>query len=177
MQVNAMQWCEQNLHGWEITLVKELVGALCVALGASEMDLYQRVLNQLLNTNSFTWTMIEHWIEASDLSIGEFLWHYMTMGATVDGLFIWLSSVSFQIHLNLVHNSTVWMTRSTDIANMMDATVVYVEDYFLAATSISSKPTIATIISDYCDLSDTMSRFVDYPVVLRCPIASPKSQC
>lgn len=61
---------------------------LCIALGASEMDLHQRVCNQLLNTNSFTWTTIEHWIEVSDLSIGEFLQHYTTMGATVDGLFV-----------------------------------------------------------------------------------------
>ena len=47
--------------------------------------------------------------------------------------------------------------RSTDIANMMDATVIYAEESFLTATSISPKPTIAAIKSDYCHPMDTAS--------------------
>ncbi len=176
-QTNAAQWCEQNLHGGEITLANELVSGLCIVLGATKMDLRQRVHDQLLNTQSFTWTTIERWVEASNLSVGEFLQHYATMGVMVDGLFIWLSSVCSQMHLNLVHNSVVWTTRSTDIANMMDATVVYASESFLAAISISPRPAITAIKSDYCNPMDTLPWFVDYPVVLRYLVANPKAWC
>ncbi len=141
------------------------------------MDLRQRVHDQLLNTQSFTWITIERWVEASNLSVGEFLWHYATMGVTVDGLFIWLSSVCFRMHLNLVHDNAMWTTRSTDITNMMDATVVYTSESFLVAISISPKPVIAAIKSDYCDPVDTLPHFVDYPVVLRYPVMDPKARC
>ncbi len=87
-QANAAQWCEWNLHGRVIMSANELVGGLCIALGATEMDLRQRVCDQLLNNHSFTWTTIERWIKASSLSASEFLRHYTTMGAIVDGLFI-----------------------------------------------------------------------------------------
>ena len=74
-----------------------------------------------------------------------------------------------------MHDSAVWTTRSTDIANMMDATVVCAEDNFLVATFISPRLTIAAIKSDYCDPTDTISRFVNYLVVLRHPVVNPKS--
>ena len=99
------------------------------------------------------------------------------MGMMVDGLFIWLSSVCFQMHLNLVHDSAVWTTRSTDIANMMDAMVVYAIESFLAATSISPRPVFVAIKSDYCDPVDTLPCFGDYPVVLRYPVTDPKAWC
>ncbi len=155
----------------------ELVGGLCIVLSTTEMDLRQRVYDQLLNNHSFTWTTIERWIEASNLSASEFLRHYMIMGAMVDRLFIWLSSVSFCTHLNLVHDSTMWTTRSTDNANMMDAMVVYSEESFLLATSISPKPTIAAIKLDYCDPVDTLPHFMEYPAVLRHQVTNPKVWC
>ncbi len=93
----------------------------------------------------------------------------------MDGLFIWLLSVCFHMHLNFVYDSAVWTTRSMDIANMMDATVVYASKSFLVATLISPKPMIAAIKSEYCDPVDTMPRFVDFPEVLRYPVASPKT--
>ena len=59
----------------------------------------------------------------------------------------------------------------------MDATVVYTSESFLVAISISPKPVIAAIKSDYCDPVDTLPHFVGYPVVLRYPITDLKVQC
>lgn len=72
-QRKATVWCTWNLHGREIMSANELVSGLCITLGATKMDLRQRVHDQLLNNRSFTWTTIERWIEASNLSASEFL--------------------------------------------------------------------------------------------------------
>ncbi len=99
------------------------------------------------------------------------------MGVIVDSLFTWLLSVCFQMHLNLVYDNAVWTTRSTDIANMMDATVVYASKSFLAAISISPRPAIAAIKSDYCNPVNTLPWFVDYPVVMRYLVANLRVWC
>ena len=95
------------------------------------------------------WGTVSRWVDASVFTPAQFLARYSNVGKELDGLFLWLASVSYKRHINYVHSSQVWTSQSSECPDTCDAAIIYVENGFLAASSINAKETKA----EGCDYS------------------------
>ncbi len=69
----------------------------------------------------------------------------------MDGLFLWLASIALCTHVNFVYKSTAWITRSSDVINCMDTTIVFGEHSFLVATSVAEHVPKLVLKPDFMD--------------------------
>ncbi len=105
-----------------------------------------------MTQKSFSWVTIEHWLDASEnLSMSVLLTSYSMRGTKVDGLFLWLASISLQTYVNFAHESGAWTTHSSDVINCMDAMIVFGDEVFLIATSTTECVPKAVLKSDFMD--------------------------
>lgn len=95
------------------------------------------VKHKFLDKDDFTWATVLQWVECSALSSMQYLMAFSTHSALVDGLFIWLALVVLKTHCNFVHKDAIWTSCANEIANLMDATIVYTDKGFLSCTSQS----------------------------------------
>lgn len=103
------------------------------------------------------------------------------VGSPVDGLFIWLASFAFSIHVNVIHRDGVWTTRQTTIPDFYNLAIVFVLGYYMAAPvyvdlPASPKKKLA-ITRGWLDYYDSLPNFVPYPCVLNGPVKSPDECC
>ena len=179
-QHQALSWCKSHIVGRDIVPVENFIDAICLALGCDEMKLRQKVREQMLETQSFTNTMVMCWITASGLfNSYSLLEQYAKQGALVDGLFLWLSSVVTRTHLNFVHSASAWTSRASEKVDMTDATIVAAGNNFLVAKTLAPGMPKSVLKHDdeYCDPLMTRSRFIPVAFVLRNPVRNPEDCC
>ncbi len=96
--------------------------------------------------------------------------------SAVDGLFAWLSTVSQNCHLNIVHAKGIWTSRKSDIVVLTDPTVVFVVYCFIASpamhlTSPSKDSDLdPDFVTPFLDPWDTENSFVTILQVLNDPV-------
>ena len=151
----AQDWCDRNILSQNITFETDLVPALYMALKVSERDLRVYVQDEFLNRKSFIHTTVQRWLESGLLSEAQLLTKYTTLGGKVDGLFMWLASITSCLHLNLVHDSGIWTTRASENLDLRDALVVTTEHHFLAAATENKQLSEMAIKDGFNNPDDT----------------------
>ena len=106
----------------------------------------------------------------------QFLTKVVNRKSAVDGLFAWLSTVSQNCHLNIVHAKGIWTLRKSDIIVLTDPTVVFVVHCFIASPAMHlnnpSKDLDLDLdfVTPFLDPWDTENSFVMILQVLNDPV-------
>ncbi len=129
----APRWCNDNLPHKLYETVGSLVQALSFALSTSEAELMLNVKRLLLQCNPDVDALVDFWLQSQGTPMIRYLSVCSNVGSLVDGLFIWLASFAFTVHLNVIHGDGVWTTRQTAVPNFCDPAIVFVLGYYLAA--------------------------------------------
>ena len=103
----AQAWCDKNIPTSDIAFEDELIFALTTALQTGEHQLWLLVHAEFLDKASFAHAMVQRWVESSDMTATQYLSCYSNLGAKIDGLFLWLATITTKTHLNFVHQNGV----------------------------------------------------------------------
>ncbi len=101
------------------------------------------------------------------------------MGSEPNGLFMWLTAQSLNMHLNLIHANGIWSTRCSGVPDLWDPAIVFVivpavqsckdEDMLKTATK--------TLTTQFTNPTDVLDHFVPRPPTLNRPICSVAEKC
>ncbi len=103
----AQAWCDKNIPTSDITFEDELISALTTTLRLGECQLWLLVHAEFLDKTSFAHATVQRWVESSDMTETQYLSCYSNLGAKIDGLFLWLATITTKTHLNFVHQNGV----------------------------------------------------------------------
>ena len=162
----AQKLCSRNLPS-EVEPFTDLIPALCHAFVKSEDKLRLEVRDKFLDKNDFTWPTVVQWVECSALTIAQCLSAFSMHGVLVDGLFLWLALVSLMTHCNFVHKDTIWTSHANEVADLLDATIVFTTMGFLACPSSRGAVEKAEQVDCFLDQLTSLPSYKEYPIVLR----------
>ena len=171
----VQSWCLQNLPTTS-TFFEDLIPALCHALAIEELALRALVGRKFHDNQDFTWAMVSRWIECATITEEQLLYAMTTEGHTVDGLFIWLASIVKKTHLNFIHHSSIWTSCSSNSPDMLDTTVVFTDQGFLASTSMNGEVTKVEQPDMFHDLLTTLDSYEKKPIVLHLKVRDIRAQ-
>ncbi len=87
-----------------------LVWALAIALNTSEVELQLAVKRLLLQHDPDVDALVDFWLQTTGIPMSCYLSVCSNVGSPIDGLFLWLASHAFSVHVNVIHGDGVWMT-------------------------------------------------------------------
>ncbi len=79
---------------------------------------------------------VDNCLQQKGLILKQYVAKASNMGATIDGLFIWLASWAFLQHLNIVHSNGIWTTRRSVIPDLHDLVLVLTLTGYLFGLSV-----------------------------------------
>ncbi len=93
LQHQAASWCNDNLPNHNLQPAESMVDALSILTDKPVCQLRQEVRDLYLVTEGLTWPVMQWWLENMVTTGADLMEHYLDMSSTVDGLFVWLTSV------------------------------------------------------------------------------------
>ncbi len=130
----APKWCSDNLLHASYEIVGSLVHALTIALDTSEVELWLAVKHLLLWHDPDVNVLVDYWLQIQNTPLMRYLSVCSNVGSPVDGLFLWLASYAFSMHVNIIHGiDGIWTTCHTAIPDFQNLAIVFVLGYYMAA--------------------------------------------
>ncbi len=169
----APKWCAANLAAATTEPAPSLTTALCYALLIDEDHLHLQVKWLFMEPDRRTADAIDIWLQKYGLSHKHYLSWISTRGSKIDGLFLWMASLTCKKHINLLHTNRIWSTRKSGIPDLMDPSIaITIGSYLVALSTTGDKleKVDEPNLSVFIDLGLHADAFVPSPTVLNQPM-------
>ncbi len=110
----AASACKMYLPECHLDSALDLVGALAIAFGIDQDELWLRVRDAVVVDDHEIQTGVEGWLRAYAISRKQYLHYVVNHRWPADGLFVWLAVRVMHQHLNLLHVSGIWTSRKSE---------------------------------------------------------------
>ena len=118
--------CKQLLPERAFHSSSMLIDALSNMLGIGEDDLCLGIRDLLNELYTPVAEVVDDWLLLAGVIRHQYLAKVVNRGASIDGLFIWLTAVFSGKHLNIFHAAGIWTSCATEIMVMTDAALIFI---------------------------------------------------
>ena len=170
---SAAKACKHYLPEQDINSAADLLGTVSGAFGINPDTLRIFVRDQVTSDNREAQIAIENWLISYGITKKQYLHFVVNRCKPIDGLFVWLAVHATRNHLNILHASSVWTSRRSDITVLTDASVVLVVNCTLYTPKMSHnaiKKHDDEYVELLCDPRPSLQNFVFMPRILNNPI-------
>ena len=154
-----------------------LIDALSSTLGIGEDDLCLGIRDLLKESHTLVAEVVDDWLQLVGVTRYQYLAKVVNLGASIDGLFVWLAVVFSGKHLNIIHATGIWTLCVTERVVMTDVVLIYIIRCFLSTPAMHlsvTKNVSSDLDSEYLQpfrpWYEMNGRYVHIPQVLNKPV-------